>query len=478
MTDSADSSRNNRMSLDRWRQALAELTPLERYHAGPGMTAAYDGLRCHYPGVELIAYRTGDRVGTWTVPAGWVVHHGRLTDPQGRVIADHAVHPLHLFAYSPSFSGPVPLEELQAHLMSDPSRPDAIPFHFRNQYRPWAAEWGFCLAHRDRERLVEGTYHVDIRTEFVETDMLLGLQSHEGEHADCLLLVGHFDHPAQAGDGLVGCLAGHEVLSRMAGRRTRLTYRMLSTVEMVGSVFYADRRARADGVREALFSAMSGVRGPLVYSRSAHETAAVDRAMAHVLKHCGEPWEAVGFREAVGNDEIAFDVHGVDIPCGSLMRWPHPDYHTDRDTAESMGEAQMEAFIRILQRVIDIFENNALLTGRFMALPQLSHPDTDLYLSPTSMSGVVLSGDPLAQRLMARLPDEAARAEARAAADNLNLMMSLLPPLADGRHTTLDIAERSGVPFAVVDAYTDLWREKGLLDKTWINPFAAGKSAS
>jgi len=387
------------------------------------------------------------------------------------VIADYNDHPLRLFTYSPPFSGEITRAELEKHLLSNPSRPDAIPFHFRNQYRHWAAEWGFCLTQNERDALSDGSYYVEIDTSYIESEMRMALQTHRGEYTDSLLLVGHFDHPGMAGDGLAGCLAGHEAISRLAERNTRLTYRMLSTVEIVGSVFYAGRRAHADGVREALFSAMSGVQAPLIYARSAHETAAIDRVMAHVLYHFGESSEMVGFRETVGNDEIAYDVHGVNISCGSLVRWPHQHYHTHHDTAEVMCEERMETYINTLLAVINVFENNAVLLGNFDGLPQLSHPDLDLYLSKGAVSGVPEAQTSVARDLMERLPDDAARASAQRASENLNAMMTLLPPLADGCHTTLDIAERAGVPFALVDVYTDLWQEKGLLNKSWVYPF-------
>ena len=462
------------MNQHRWREALNAIAPLARYHAGPDIDEAYRLLQEFYPDTELFGFPSGDVCGTWTAPQGWTVKKGQLIGPEDQVVADYADHPLHLFAYSPSFSGTVTREELEDHIFSDPDRSDAIPFHFRNQYRPWDAAWGFCLPHQLRTSLPSGSYRVEIETEFFDTEMRMALQTHQGELPDSLLLVGHFDHPAQAGDGLVGCLAGHEVLTRLAGRRTKLTYRMLSTIEIVGSVFYAGRRAQNDGVREALFSAMSGVDAPVVYARSARERAAVDRIMEHLLLHWGGPSECVGFREAVGNDEIAYDVYGVDVPCGSLMRWPHPGYHTDRDEATSMRDDHMEAFIRLVERLIDVLEKNAVLTGTFQGLPQLGHPEIDLYVSPGSISGVPEGRDSTADRLLARLPDEVARQEAGNAADRFNKMMTFLPPLADGRHTTLDIAERAGVPFALLDAYTDMWCEKGLMRKEWVNPFDEG----
>jgi aminopeptidase-like protein len=239
---------------------------------------------------------------------------------------------------------------------------------------------------------------------------------------------------------------------------------MLSTVEIVGSVFYAKHRG--------LFSALSGVDAPLKYAKTAKERAQIDRVMAHVLGHIPELTETVGFRQAIGNDETAFDVHGINVPCGSLMRWPYEHYHTHFDSSDKIDEKKMEAFIGVLLDAIEIFEKNSTLTGNFDGLPQLGHPDVDLYLSPGAISGIPEHQTDVVNRLVKRLPNQRSRDAAACASNNLNMMMTLIPPLADGRHTTLDVAERSGVPFALVDAYTDMWKEKALLSKEWVNPFS------
>jgi aminopeptidase-like protein len=461
----------------RWRKALEAMAPLARVHAGPETAKAYGVLKEHYPDVEVFGYATGARRGMWTAPAGWVVRRGRLLGPDDEVLADYERHPLYLYAFSPPFQGTVSREVLETHLMSDPVRPDVIPFHFRNQYRPHEAEWGFCLPHRVRERLAPGLYRVEIDTVFVDAELQMALQTHAGDSPDSFLFVGHFDHPAQAGDGLIGCLAAHEALTRLSERRTRLTYRALSTIEIVGSVFYAGDRAKRDGIREALFTASAGVPAPLIYARTAQERAAVDRAMAHVLRHQDEPSTIVPFRGAIGNDEVAYDVSGIDIPCGSLMRWPFSHYHSSEDTADRVVDSVFESFVRILMRLIDIFENNAVLSGRFEGLPQLAHPSVNLYLPPPTMSGIRQNSNATVTELLGRLPDHAIPAsEEGLSSTRLRSMMDLLPALADGRHTTLMIAERLELPFAVVDAYTDMWVERGLMEKTWISPFGSDLS--
>lgn len=372
-----------------WKKALAELTPMNRVHAGPEMADAYEALQKYYPQSERFGYKSGTKAGSWEAPPAWKVINATLTDPDGNEVVNwHRDHVLSIYTYSPSVSTIISRQDLEKHIMSNPEHPDSYPFHFRNQYRFWEPEWGFCIPHNLHKSLKDGDYKVEIETEFYEDQIEMVLHSHEGEHQDALLFVGHFDHPAQCGDGLLGCIAGHEIIRRLEGRQTKLSYKMLSTVEIVGSVFYAENRAKKDHVKEALFSAMSGVDAPLIYAQSFSEQAATDIAMRHVLKFSGEPFTVVPFKQAVGNDEIAYDVVGVDISCGSLMRWPHKYYHTSHDTNDKVNDEAFESYIEIMLSVIDILENNAIITAKFSGLPSLAHPDTDLYLSPPFMSGM------------------------------------------------------------------------------------------
>ena len=54
---------------------------------------------------------------------------------------------------------------------------------------------------------------------------------------------------------------------------------------------------------------------------------------------------------------------------------------------------------------------------------------------------------------------------------NLNYLMNILPVMGEGNFTTLDVAEKAALPFEFVDTYTNLWVEKDLMTKTWLNPF-------
>lgn len=457
--------------LARWKSAVHRLGPRNRVHVSADMSACYGELADIYPGTRILGVPSGERSGSWTAPPAWEVESARLVAPDGSVVADWDVQPLSLFTYSPPFRGTIDRATLDQHLFSIPSRPDRTPFHFRNQYRHWAPVWGFCLPHAVREALPDGDYQVDIRTRFEPGRMEMAEQVLPGEHGDSVLLVGHFDHPFMVLDGLIGCIAGHEIVSRLAAAPRKLTYRMLSTVEIIGSAFYAERWAGEAQVREALFVATSGAEAPICYQASFSGGSAIDRAMRHVLSTAYPKADIDPFRRGkLGNDETAFDVVGVGIPCGSIMRAPFGEYHTDSDNEGAVVEARMEEMIALVLRVIGVLEKNAVLAPLFAGLPCLSAPELDLYISGAMMSQTRQEMSEATRRFVNALADTP-RQETLARADSLSWLMNVLPAMLAGTVTTLDVAEKVGLPFEAVDAYTDLWVEKGLLAKRWQHPF-------
>lgn len=461
------------MSVARWKKALAKLADRNRTHVNSDTSAAYRDLMAIYDNSQIIGFPSGAEHNFWVVPPAWEVRGATLKAPDGTVLADWSRNKLSLYTYAPPFKGRVSLEDLQQHLFSIPDKPDRVPFHFRNQYRHWDPDWGFCLPHRVRERLAPGDYQVDIDTRFEPGMMEMVEQVHPGELPDTLLLVGHFDHPALCNDGLVGCLAGHEIVARLAGRRTRLTYRMLSTVEIVGSVFYVAHEARRKNVRQALFMATAGADAPLQYQSTFSGDTTLDRIMRHIFRFyvsAAEKNNIHDFRMGpLGNDEIAFDAGGADIPCGVLMRGPFSEYHTDADNIAAVSEARFEEQMRIAMRAIDMLERNTLLKRRFEGLPCLSNPKLNLYLAPSMISKVKATdgGHPAFENCSAE-----ARAAIAANPDALHHLHEVLPSMCEGDKTVLDVAEKAGVPFEVVDIYTDLFRDRGLMEKSWAHPFA------
>ncbi len=445
---------------------IKELALLDRVHSGPEMELAYDKLLSFYPDARLINYNSEQVVNYWKVPPYWKCKKAVLTDDDGNIIASKERNNLEVFSYSPAVNLKLSLDELQSHLFSDPNRPDAICFHFRNQYRHWEPDWGFSIPHNVRENLSDNTkYNVKIESSFdFNKDMIQSDYHHQGQVDDTYLFIGHFDHPSQVNDGLAGCVAAYEIIKRLKGRKTKYSYRAFASVEIVGSIFYLFNDDRLAGeIKEGLFLGFSGIDKPFVYQQSFHKNSNVDRITKFLLGiKYKDTIKIYNHREVIGNDENVFDSAGYNIPTSTLMRWPFKDYHTNQDNFENTKESSIEETIDFSMQIIDILENDKLVEACFSGIPCLANPDVDLYLSLDAISGVSGSSKDSLNNYQCELR-EYEREFLKNNTQFLNQFMQNMLRMADGAHTLLDIAEASKIPFNFTAMYASLLEKKGLI---------------
>ncbi len=456
--------------ITRWENALHKLWKRNRVHVSTDVSAAYRELVAIYSNANIIGYPTGSEAGYWVVPKSWEVEYATVCDPNGRKLVDYDECRLGLATYSPSFEGIISLAKLAEHNTCSKKYPERRIFSFRNQYRHWDRVWGVSIPWQIFKNLEEGDYKVSIKTHFDDGILEMVECKHQGELDDTFLLVGHFDHPDMCLDGLVGCLAGHEVIERLKDKKTKYSYAMLSTIEIVGSVFYAQYEAKKRGVRQAMFMACSGANAPLCYQKTSRSNSAIDQIMIHVSKHVTEHVSIANFREGpIGNDEIAFDTHAQGIPCASIMRGPYDERHTDADTPSVVNPQNFEGMVNMVLRGINILEKNAILSPQFEVLPCLAHPELELYVDDLPDEYGLPNEDTVFRQILGRLDETLEGVVVERV--RLSSLMTVLCCLREGEKTTLEIAEDLDMPFELVDVYTDMWVEKKLIKKTWKNMF-------
>lgn len=442
---------------------IEEIWALNRVHIGPETLAALQRTQQHYSGSTLLTYPVGScygAIGSWEVPPGWRITKGQLQDSKGNIIADITESPLRVFSYSPSFNGIVTKETLNQHILTDPEQPDAIPFHFRNQYRHWSPEWGFCLTQHEFDSLSEEQYTVDIATEFYPTDLVQLEYCKQGEVDEYFLLLGHFDHPAQCNDGLTGCIVANEVIRRLRNTQTHYSYRSLNTIEIVGSVAYCDSE-RLKGIQEALFIAAPGANANYAYQQSSQpKRCLIDRIVAHLLQlnHPNTPTKP--FRELWGNDEIAFETPGIDTRCSLLARHPLSTYHTHFDDFESINQSNMEETIEFLLRVISIIEDNRKIKGLYQGLPCFSHPSFDLYLDINNFDDW---DSDKRKGYFADMTDQETDYVLKNPRLCNSLMNNISPLLIHKEYDILTLSEEFNLPFFFIRNYARLLEHKGLI---------------
>ncbi len=394
--------------------------------------------------LDIHGYDSGTEIwDSWVVPQKWSVNHGRI-EHGSETLLSYDDHPLHLIAYSDSFEGTVSRETLIEHIHTHPTISHAIPWHFRQSYRPWDSEWGFCASQDFVDSLDQDEYHVSIDTEFTPGEMKVAEHHVHGDRNETILLIAHLDHPGMANDDLSGVAAGIELIQRLR-ERTELTYsyKLLLVPEMIGSAAYlADTAVDDEEFVYGIFLESVGTDKRHLFQRSFTGETKLDAVTEYVLNDRGEDYEIKEFRESAGDDELIFEGPGFEIPTISLSRYPYREYHTHLDDPSIISEERLEDTVECVLEIIDILERDFVPVREFEGVPSLANPKYDLYLDP---------GQP-------------ALANATEGTENLDFKDRMFRYL-EGDHSVFDIATEFGLDYEFVYDYLSEFNEKGLVSR-------------
>ncbi|MGD2074869.1 MAG: DUF4910 domain-containing protein [Gammaproteobacteria bacterium] len=413
---------------------IADLYPICRSITGNGVRETLRRLATRLP-LEIHEVPTGTEVFDWTIPKEWNIRDAYIKDRQGNRVVDFQASNLHVVSYSVPVHRQMSLDELRPHLLTLPEHPDWIPF--RTSY--YKEGWGFCLSHNQLRTLRDETYEVVIDASLESGHLTYGECYLEGELDDEVLLSTHICHPSLCNENLSGTALLTVLGGALASIERRYSYRLLFIPTTIGSIAWlALNHARLATVKHGLVMACMGDGGPFTYKRSRHGNAAIDRVVEHVLRHAGVAYEVRDFTP-YGFDERQFCSPGFDLPVGGLTRTRHdeyPEYHTSADNLDLVRPRYLAESFAIYARVLDFIEHDRRYRSR----------------SP--------HGEP---RLGKRGLYRAVGGQADGRRAELPLLWVL--NFADGKHSLLDVAERSALPFdAVCDAASALV-EAGLLDE-------------
>ena len=135
-----------------------ELFPFPRSITGDGVRQTLRVLARELPGLVVHEVPSGTSAFDWTVPNEWNIYGARVTGPSGEQVIDFFDSNLHVVSYSEPVHTTIDKFALDQHIHSDPEIPESIPY-VTSYYHP---SWGICMADRDRQRLSDGPYRVDI----------------------------------------------------------------------------------------------------------------------------------------------------------------------------------------------------------------------------------------------------------------------------------------------------------------------------
>jgi aminopeptidase-like protein len=342
---------------------------------------------------------------------------------------------------SASFRNTVDVNELKRHLHYDHRYDDALAFHFRQMFRSWSRDWGFCITKKFYDSLTPGDYDVVIETEESEGVLRMLEHTHRGELDETIVFGANLDHPGVANDGLSGVVVGIELFKRLARRATKFTYKLVLSQGIIGSEYYLGKQPAVQRrqIMEGVFLEMLGSDTQLAFQVSREGKSNIDYAVRTAVESLGIPHRTGPFESIILNDEYIWEAYG--IPMASLSRFPYPEYHSSRDDVSIIKEGKLQEAVEVLDRAITALESSLLVEKRFEGNICLSNPRYDLYVDV----GQVAFGE---------FPSSAQR--------SMRLLMDLIPTL-DRPVTTRALADRVGLTEAVVTRYLRKWADKGLV---------------
>ncbi len=425
----------------------AELYPICRSITGKGIRQTLAAIQGKIP-LEFFEVPTGTPVFDWIVPKEWNIRDAFIRNSAGERVVDFQKSNLHVVNYSVPVHATVPLSELRPHLFTIPEHPGWIPY--RTSY--YKEDWGFCLSHRQMMALADGDYEICIDSTLEDGRLTYGECYLPGESADEVLISCHVCHPSLANDNLSGLAVATFLAKLLAGEALRYSYRFLFIPGTIGAITWLARNhEKAARIRHGLVLTCLGDSGGFHYKKSRRGDAEIDRAAAHILAQCREPSAVLEF-SPYGYDERQYCSPGFNLPVGCLMRsvWgSFPEYHTSADNLDFISPLKLAGSLRVCAGILEVLEGNRTYCNlNPFCEPQLGR--RGLYRST--------GGSEISAEINARL---------------------WVLNLSDGSHSLLDIAERSGLPFAAIRDAAELLDSAGLLSSSAGGAHrASGRSAN
>lgn len=362
-----------------------ELWPINRSLSGEGVRETLATLRESVAGLRVLGVPTGTDVQDWSTPKEWNVEAAYIVTPSGEKICDFSTNNLHLVGYSTPFEGVLSLEELEKHLYSLKSQPNAIPY-VTSYYKE---SWGFCLTQNQRESLEQGSYRIVVKSKLFDGVLNYGEILIPGASAREVFFSTYICHPSMANNELSGPVLAAELAKFLQARDNFYSYRFVFIPETIGSLMYMSmnlERMKRDIVAGYVLTCVGDDRA-VSYLPSRNGNSVADRIAIHALSELSLQFKTYSWLDR-GSDERQYCSPGADLPVCSVMRskyGTYPEYHTSLDTLGDVVTAEgLQGSFDIYKKIILELEDRRYPIAQQIGEPQLGR--RDLYPT-TSIKG-------------------------------------------------------------------------------------------
>jgi len=340
---------------------------------GIGLRESLNILKKEIP-LTIESIPSGTTVFDWEIPPEWIIKDAFLIGPNGNSYANLDKTNLAVVNYSIPVNKYLSLSELDPHLYSTPTLPEATPYV--TSY--YGENWGFCLPQTVRDSLPNGQYHAKIDSEFDHDGRLnWGHYVLEGESDAEVILSTYLCHPSMANNELSGPLAMMALYHEISEwEHRRYTYRFVVVPETIGSLAYLHEygdHLQEHLVAGAVLTCLGGPYSNISYKRSRDGSSPLDTVMRYVSDNPGNPAVTIRPFDTSGSDERQYCSPGFDLPVGQFARTvygTYPEYHTSADDKSFMNINAVRESVETIASCLTILER----AGNFKSTVQHGEP--------------------------------------------------------------------------------------------------------
>ena len=351
---------------------LTDLFLLNRSVVGPGIDQSLLYIQ-NLLGVpsKLLTYKSGAFINGWTVPNAWNLITARIEDMKGNIVITTENSNLHLWSHSVPFEGVISRTELENHLLTLESIPDAIPY--ATTY--YKHNWGFSVNFETYNRLTDNEYRVIIQTELYPDTLKILEVVIPGESESEILFSTYLCHPSMANNELSGPVLAASLIRFLSERSNKYTYRFLFLPETIGPICYLSNHSSI--LKKNVFAAFNltcvgaGDDWSLLHSPSADTFS--DKIALHLLTAMNKDFKTFDFLER-GSDERQFCSPNVDLPMVSIMRSKYGtfrEYHNSLDDCGFVTPERLQVTLDFYLKLLEILEAEGILRSKLLGEPFL-----------------------------------------------------------------------------------------------------------
>ena len=374
----------NNSYFEQSKSVCHDIINLHRSITGKGIDDAFTHLK-NFIDCNIHEYKSGTKCLDWIIPSSWEFNTLKvvnITTGKDFITFDH---PLRVASHSKSFHGIISGSNLKKRCSFAGQVINALP----HQYLYYNDDWRLSVTQDEYRSIVESDdYLVDLNTTLYDSTLKIAESNSKDSNSPTFAFLSHLCHPAQFNDGLVGVLTNIYLHKLITDQKTRYNYKFLFMPETIGSIAYCSNTSNLSNILSCIFTEMTALSSTLHLQRSNDDNDFINNYAILASKCLQLNMKSSPFLGVIRNDEKVFNSPGIEIPSISITRalgrqfknHPFKNYHTSFDTMENANFNKLIEALLLLQKIIEIIENDYVIERKFSGIPMLSRHG--LFYSP------------------------------------------------------------------------------------------------